>query len=193
MDGNNFRLEVCGDSSVIVNWCNGIWPVKFLPYCRRVSRLQCQLHELVLFGSVHPREDSADFCRHVYRELNGRADAMANRHANSWNLPAYGRPAKCIRAFFDGSVKGIKAAFGWVVLGCHSGDDDMQLWSEVASKSGFLPDGATITAAELEGLSSLISFLHVYDQSYDRALSNIRAYSLMNCDIIRSLVLADLV
>ena len=76
---------------------------------------------------------------------------------------------------------------------CQGGDDDMQAWSEVASKSGSLPDGATITAAELEGLSSLISFLHAYYQSYDKALSNICAYSPMNYQIIRSLVLADLV
>ena len=48
LDDNSYRLEVWGDSSVIVNWFNGIWPVRFLPYCRRVSSLHCQLHGLVL-------------------------------------------------------------------------------------------------------------------------------------------------
>ena len=90
-------------------------------------------------------------------------------------------------------MKGIKAAYGWIVLGCANGDDDMELWNAIAFKSGCLPDGATITAAELEGSLSLVSFLHAYYQSYDKALSNISTYSPMNYNIIRSLVLADLV
>jgi len=193
LNGDFKRLEVCGDSSLIVNWCNGIWPVRFLPYFRRVSSLHQQLHELVLHGAVRPRQDTSDFCRHVFRELNGKADELANRHSNTWHVHPYSAPASCVRAFFDGSVQGKKAAFGWIVLECQTGDEDMGLWSTVASKSGCLPDGATITAAELEGSLSLVSFLHAYYQSYEKALANICTFSPMRFDIIRSLILADLV
>ena len=148
---------------------------------------------MVAYGDVRPRQDSADFCRHVFRELNGQADALANRHCNTWQLDVYDKPATCIRAFFDGSVRRGKSAFAWIVLACPSGDADMQLWKAVASKSGSLPDGATITAAELEGSLSLLSFLHSYYQSYHKALADISAFPSMDYVTIRSLTLADLV
>ena len=77
------RLEVCGDSKVIVNWLNGVWPTRFLPYFHRVSRMHRQLHQMVKEYAVRPLEDSADFCRHVFRELNDQADALTNRHLPS--------------------------------------------------------------------------------------------------------------
>jgi hypothetical protein len=193
LDGHGNRLEVCGDSKVIVNWSNGVWPVKFLPYLRRISNMHRQLHDIVKQSGVRPVHDSADFCRHVFRELNGVADELAGRHRNTWHLDEYAKPASCVRGFFDGSVKGKKAAFGWIVLECSSGDDDMTRWKAIASQSGCLPDGATITAAELEASLSLVSFLHGYYQSYAKALNNISTYSPMKYDVIQSLVLADLV
>jgi hypothetical protein len=192
LDGHCCRLELCGDSNLIVHWINGLWPVKFLPYSRRLSGLQCQLHELVQCGIVRPRQDCADFCRHIFRELNGKADELANRHCNTWHLEAYSKPACCVRGFFDGSVRGDKAAFGWIVLASCVGDDDMSSWKPVACKSGCLPDGATITAAELEAALSLVSFLQSYYQCYEQASHNISAYAPMNYDIIRSLALAEL-
>jgi len=193
LDDGHHRLEVCGDSRVVINWLNGIWPVKFLPYLRRVQGLHRQLHEMVACGDVRPRQDSADFCRHVFRELNGQADALANRHCNTWHLDVYDKPATCIRAFFDGSVRRGKSAFGWIVLACPSGDADMELWRTVASKSGSLPDGATITAAELEGSLSLLSFLHSYYQSYHKSRADISALPSMDYVTVRSPTLADLV
>ena len=126
-------------------------------------------------------------------QLNNQANALANRHANTYHLEHYLKPAICIRGFFDGSVHGKRAAFGWIVLGSTCGDSDMSSWQIVAHKSGCLPDGAAITAAELEGSSSLVSFLHTYYQSYQKALDNISTYASMNHDIIQSLALADLV
>ena len=111
----------------------------------------------------------------------------------TWHLETFSNPASCVRGFFDGSVKGDKAAFGWIVLASCAGDEDMSLWKPIAYKSGCLPDGATITAAELEAALSLVSFLHSYYQSYDKASHNICTYAPMNYDIIRSLALADLV
>ena len=153
---------------MIVNWINGVWPTKFLPYSRRLSGLRCQLHELVQSADVHPRQDCADFCRHVFRELNGEADELAKRHGNTWHLETYSNPACCVRGFFDGSVKGDKAAFGWIVLASCAGDEDMSLWRPIAYKSGCLPDGATITAAELAAALSLVTFFQSYYKSYEK-------------------------
>ena len=75
------------------------------------------------------------------------------------------RPAGCIRGFFDGSVHGKRAAFGWIVLGSSCGDSDMSSWQIVAHKSGCLPDGATIAAV-----------LKVPEVSDQRALDNISTY-----------------
>ena len=152
-----------------------------------------QMHGIVEQAGVRPLHNGADFCRHVFRELNGIADELAGRHKNTWHLDEYASSASCVRGFFDGSVQGEKAAFGWVVLQCPSGDDDMTKWKAIASKSASLPNGATITAAELEGCLSLVSFLQGYFHSYARALNNISTYLPMSYDIIRSLVLADLV
>ena len=193
LDPGTRRLEICGDSRVIVNWCNGVWPVKFTPYARCVSELQRDLHHLAKTAKVRPREDCADFCRHIFRELNQEADAMANRHGSSCHVKEYGEPAACVRAFFDGSVKGKRAAFGWVVQECSAGDQDMSKWRTVATKSGSLPDGASITAAELEACSSLVSFLSSYYKSYEEALGRITMDRLMNYNSIRVLFLAELV
>ena len=152
-----------------------------------------QMHELVQQGCVGPLRNSSDFCRHVFCELNRDADAIANRHSNTWHLEEYTQPGICMRGFFDGSVRGKKAAFGWILFASSDGDDDMTRWSAVAHKSGCLPDGASITAAELEASCSLLSFLHAYYQSYAKALVNICTFPSMDYNIIQSLVLADLV
>jgi len=187
LDDNAHRLGICGDSKAIVNWFNGLWPVRFLPYLNRVSAMHRQLHELVQQRGVRPLRDSSDFCRHVFRELNGDADAMANRHSNTWHLDEHARPGICMRGFSDGSVRGKRAAFGWIPLASSNGDDDMTGWRAVAYKSGCLPDGASITAAELKASFSLFSFLHACYQSYAEPLVNICLFPSMDYNIIPSL------
>ena len=66
-------------------------------------------------------------------------------------------------------------------------------WTILATKSGVLPDGATITAPELEGVLSLTSFLSVYYRSYNAAFANISQHTCMDYAAVRTFVLADLV
>lgn len=79
----------------------------------------------------------------------------------------YQQPAKHIRACFDGSLKGKSGAYGRVSFAAEELHiDDLSAWKMVASKSGVLSAGASITEAELEAVLSLISFLHSYYQSF---------------------------
>ena len=190
----SMRLEVCGDSRVVIQWLNGIWPAKFLPYERSISRSQQQLYSMSHLLMVAPRENKADFCRHIYRELNTMADKIANKYCNDSMLLPYVTPAKRTRAFFDGSKKGNKAAFGWAVFAAmvDSGDEESQ-WQLIAWKSSVLPDGASITAAELEAATSVISFLNAYFQGHTRALANISDFQVMDHKTIQVLSLADII
>ena len=192
-DAGHRRLEICGDSKVIINWVNGVWPAKFMPYTREIGKVQRRLHELVNVFDVRPKRDVCDFCRHIYRELNTEADRLAYKHASEWSLEAYSEPAPRIRGFFDGSVQGDKAAFGWIVFALDVDKvDSRENWVHVASKSGTLPDTASITAAELEGLSSITSFLRAYYISYEDAMADMECTTNINHKLVRVLTLADL-
>ena len=188
------RLEVLGDSNLIINWVSGVWTVKFRPYERCVARVHAYLHSLVAKHEVRPRTDTADFCRHIYREFNHTADRLANKYQNTWHIEPHHEPPLFVRGFFDGSCKAPKAAYGWVVYGASELKEDVETnWTILATKSGVLPDGATITAAELEGALSLTSFLSVYYQSYNAALANISQHTCMDYAAVQTFVLADLV
>ena len=73
------------------------------------------------------------------------------------------------------------------------GEDSAKDWTHVASKSGTLPDGASITAAELTGVTCLISFLQSYYTSYKSALTNIKGTNSLDHKHSRMLALADIV
>jgi len=193
-DPETVRAEIVGDPLVITNWINGVWPSKFLPYQRCVARVQQDLHQMILRCRVQPRTQSADFCRHVFRELNQVADSLANRYRNEWHLEPFTHAARFLRGHFDGSRKGDKAAYGWVLYATDDLNEDSEdHWEVVASKSGILPEGASITAAELEGASSLVGFMRAYCCNYDAALANISSFGKMDYDTILKLSLADLV
>ena len=68
-----------------------------------------------------------------------------------------------------------------------------QEWKQIASKSGTLPDGASITAAELEGASSVVAFLRAYFHNYESACAEIAKYPHMYYGAIQILSLVDMV
>lgn len=188
------RLELCGDSLVVVNWLNGVWPAKFTPYAKCIERIHLALHSLVHEHGVRPRLNTSDFCRHFYREHNERADQLAKQYCHSWSLMPYVSPANYIRACFDGSRTETKASFGWVVYAAQDLSADLPYkWTEVAAKSWLLPADASITAAELEGASDLIAFLQSYYEGYDTAAEMIAQHNGLGYNFINVLRIADLV
>ena len=141
-----------------------------------------------------PRTEVADFFRHIYRELNTDADSMANRHADTWTLEPYLKPASFVRAFFDGSRHEDKTGFGWVVFTSEDPrTDDRNVWSKEATRSVAISAEATITAAELEAASSLVRFLAAYYEGYEAALKEIQRHRSLDYAAVRISKLANMV
>eukprot|EP00973_Karenia_brevis_P078040 10840374-Karenia_brevis.AAC.1 len=52
---------------------------------------------------------------HIFRELNGEADALAGLHHNASSVYEPIRRHNCFRLFFDGSKTETGAGGGWVL------------------------------------------------------------------------------
>ena len=72
------RLEILGDSEVVINWMNGAWEVKGEGHTVPVRGVVDQLVRWYLGGTFRPRTDETDWCRHIFREQNEAADTHAN-------------------------------------------------------------------------------------------------------------------
>ena len=143
---------------------------------------------------VRPRVDVAEFCRYIYREFNTVADRLANKYSDDWTLSPYTRPEKGVGAFCDGSRRGNQARYGWVVYALPiDSSDELCAGQLIATKSCRLPDGATITAAELEAAWSVLSFLAAYYEGYDSASAAIRKFPTIDYRTLTKLSLAELV
>ena len=119
---------------------------------------------------------------------------MANRHADTWTLEPYLKPASFVRAFFDGSRHDDKTGFGWVVFTSEDPrTDESNVWSKVAMRSVAISAEATITAAELEAASSLVRFLAAYYEGYEAALKEIQRHRSLDYAAVRILKLANMV
>ena len=76
---NHRRLEILGDSKVVINWMNGNWEVKGNEHTAHVRNITDQFVKWYLSGTFRPRnDDESCWCRHIFRESNKAADAHAN-------------------------------------------------------------------------------------------------------------------
>ena len=71
--------------------------------------------------------------------------------------------------------------------------DEASEWKPVATRSVVLPKEATITAAELEACSSVVSFLRAYYLGHTQALAEIQTQRLLDYNAVHILSLANLV
>ena len=102
------RVEFLGESKLIINWLRGLCKVQYAFYQKRVAWLLKQLERLCSKFFLAPCSDAADFHRHIFRELNGQADAKANLGRSGVRMSWHTSEAvhmKCIRICFDGSLK----------------------------------------------------------------------------------------
>ena len=72
------RLEILGDSKVVINWMNGDWEVKGNEHDAHVRDVIDQFVRWYLGGTFRPRNDESRWCRHVFRESNKAGDTHAN-------------------------------------------------------------------------------------------------------------------
>jgi hypothetical protein len=93
---------------------------------RFISRTHNLVHRLHLAGTL-PAADSADFFRHIYRELNGHVHALAANplgrirlHQSPLRVLATGQ----LLIQFDGSYSTQAASIGWTAGACKNSDFD---------------------------------------------------------------------
>ena len=169
--GAGVRIEIAGDSALIINWVNGLWKCQYAVYDSRLSVAHRAIAMLVEAHDALPRHCSAEWARHVYRELNAEADELANRHYFKYQQYCSVDGFRYFRIYFDGSVSDGGAGGGWVLYGSrHLTTDAPEDWSKIADLSFGLRVGATVTAAELEACVWAIAYLG--DALQDPAAAN---------------------
>ena len=111
-------------------------------------------HQLIL-----PRRDSGDWFRHVFRELNTRADEAARvaythnkPHSTISDFPI--QTCQRIRAAFDGGRQQDIASIGWVLEASTCSDDSVP-WRRIATAG--VPFGdRTVPEAELAAACEVV-------------------------------------
>ena len=138
---------------------NGQIVVKDASYQDRIAALMHQLAKLWKTGWAAPRSSGADWRRHIYRELNKDADALANRAMDRrasevWWSPDHLPPFARLRAYFDGGRRAEDCcSCGWLLQGMRWSSPAK--WHTFATGSIFLAPGTTSVAAELTGLEQV--------------------------------------
>ena len=168
--GISYRLEVLGDSLLIISWCLGLWRAGFHTYANKVCQLQALIEKMVNQQGLSTRCKTGEMFRHIYRELNSEADALAGRAENSGALLTNAPPPRFLRLMFDGSRTSSKAGGGWILYGAPEIlRDEPNEWKVLAWQSFVFPARVSITAAELEAVFAGVTFLHSYLQGPEAA------------------------
>ena len=143
---------------------NGIAAVKCPLYTARIAEMVNAIYRSWHSGYLAPRTTIADWYRHVYRELNHEADALANRamdemRSSAWCRPhSFLRPVR-LRGWFDGGRRSASvASCGWLIKASYESSPDAA-WYTIASASVLLPTGTTSVNAELTGAALVTTAL----------------------------------
>ena len=103
------------------------------------------------------RTPDADWYRHVYRELNTEADALANKAMDQQCSSEWARPRSLLRPYhlrgwFDGGKRNDElSSCGWLLQANFDECVDECRWSTVETASLLLPPGTTVIDCELTG------------------------------------------
>ena len=121
------RLEILGDSKVVIHWMNGDWEVKGNEHTTHVRDVIDQFVRWYLCGTFRPRNDEGCWCRHVFRESNKAADTHTNWLMDNgdsglgaqWKRRDYTeklKSAKHVVLSFDGARRGSgNGAAAWIL------------------------------------------------------------------------------
>ena len=130
--------------------------------------------------------------RHIFREINKKADALANMHSYSRRLETE-KKYKFYRLFFDGSVTKTAAGGGWILYGADTVvNDDTTEWTIKAAVSFPMGIEATITICEMEACLWGITFMAAYLESSVSARSNMMSWKPLSVKKCLVLQLAQL-
>ena len=143
------RLEVVGDSLTVIKWHQGAWTTKHKHHLDRISSTINLLSSWHRGGKLLTRTAASDFHRHVYRELNKRADHLANSVLDGtlvrWSFTLPVAPRKLL-VHFDGAKRGTgPAAAAWSV----QGELNDGAWAALAEGGVLLTTADSVMDAEL--------------------------------------------
>ena len=186
-------MELVGDSDLVIRWLNGLWRCKYNLYAKRLAILHSCIQSMVELFGIRPRSDDADWGRHIFRELNCEADALAGVHRFAFQEHSCDTNWVAYRLFFDGSCTESGAGGGWVLYGSrHVFHDSLHEWEKLADLSFALGTGATVTAAELESCSWGVSYLKARLQGIRESHDNIHKWRTLDTSRCKILTLAEL-
>ncbi|CAK0832361.1 unnamed protein product [Prorocentrum cordatum] len=148
------------DSALIIHWATFLRKCQYAVYDSRLSVAHHTIAMLVEAHDALPRHCSAEWARHVYRELNAGANELANRHCFKYQQYCSVDGFRYFRIYFDGSVSDGGVGGGWVLYGSrHLTTDAPEDWSKIADLSFGLRGGAAVAATELEPCVWVIVYL----------------------------------
>jgi len=113
------RVEIVGDSLLVVRWCQGAWrqlEQQYRPLFDGCVNTMAELQDSALCA---PRSAAAWWIRHVPREFNERADLLARTCLTSGCGSGWctgGENLDAISVFFDGGHKHGKGSSAWTMM-----------------------------------------------------------------------------
>lgn len=161
-------IELCGDSMLVVQWLNGVWPCFKDVFSQVVGQKQQKFHQWAVSG-CRPRKRHLPWCRHLPRELNSSADSLATRGKGLEELGVvielFKKPPPgekfFLRGFWDGGYKpgAVTCGIGMLV--------EINLHPPEAVKSGWYPcvvaygkcHGWSAVCAEVQAAAVLVDLV----------------------------------
>ena len=134
-----------------------------------------------------------DWGRHIFRELNGHADSLANRHMNTKWFDGTQPRFDSYRLFFDGSLMKHAAGGGWVLhVTSFDSRDVPEMLELMASLSFAMPPNAMATVCELDACIWGVVFVASFMKGPDAANSKLTEWKTLDVSTHRVLQLAQL-
>ena len=134
---------------------NGVW----YPNSRQYRTLVGAAQKALGRGRLVPRDHSMAIARHEYREFNVEADSLSNYEQDEFSVPLKVRHYSYLRIYFDGSITKTRARSAWILYGSDDPGQADDNWQTVAWMTFALPQGARVTAAELEACRCAVHFV----------------------------------
>ena len=72
--GNQLRVQILGDSNLVVNWMNGRWKINNWKFRKVIQKTQNMLDKM----DLRPMADHLDVFQHVYKEWNEETDRLTH-------------------------------------------------------------------------------------------------------------------
>ena len=94
------RIQILGDSNLIVNWMNGKWKINNQEFRMMVQKTENMLDKT----DIRPKREHLDMSQHIYRD--DHLTHVAREKGATWNsyITEAGTRIEAVRSFFDGGV-----------------------------------------------------------------------------------------